>query len=93
MAVDSKRVAEQAHRLMKEILPLKDQRWVDGAKVTAVVDRLGIRHVEARIYFLRELLSIIRRLPEKIYATPDDRFRLLAATQEALDRAVDEEEA
>jgi len=77
---------------MREILPLKDQRWVDGAKILAVVDSLNIRGDEARIYFLRELHGIVRRLPLKVFSDEEARFRLITAVQNALDTAVDEEE-
>ena len=85
-------VQDHAHRMMKEVMVLKDQRWVDGSKVMSIVDQLNIRGDEARIYFLRELLSIVRRLPLKIYSDDESRMRLITAVQEALDTAVDEEE-
>lgn len=77
---------------MRDVLPLIDERWVDGAKITTIVDRLAIRDIEARIFFLRELLGIVRRLPLKIYREDDARQRLMTAVQEALDVAIDEEE-
>ncbi len=84
---------DRAHQLMRDVLPLIDERWVDGVKITAIVDRLGIRNIEARIFFLRELLGIVRRLPLKIYREDDARQRLMTAVQEALDTAIDQEEA
>ncbi len=83
---------KSAHRLMKEIIPLKDQRFVDGSKILTIVDRFGIQDLEAKIYFLRELHSIVRKLPLKIFSDDQSRFRLLAALQDALDTAIDEEE-
>ena len=77
---------------MKEVLPLKDQRWIDGSKIASVVDRLQIHDPEARIYFLRELHTIVRRLPLKIFSDDESRLRLTTAVQDALDTAVDEEE-
>ena len=84
--------AEAAHRLMKEVLPLKDQRFVDSSKITAIAKRLNIRDDEAKIYFLRELHNIVRKLPLKIYSDEQARQRLLTAIQDALDAAIDEEE-
>lgn len=76
---------------MRELLPLKDQRWVDGAKITSIIDRVGSMKDEARIYLLREVSGIVRRLPEKIYESTDDRLRLAAAVQEAHDAAIADE--
>ena len=85
-------IATAAHQLMKEVLPLKDQRFVDSSKITAIVNGLGIREDEAKIYFLRELHSIVRKLPLKIYSDEQARGRLLTAIQDALDTAIDEDE-
>ena len=84
--------AQAAHRLMKEVLPLKDQRFVDSSKISAIANKLNIRDDEAKIYFLRELHSIVRKLPLKIYSDDQSRQRLLTAIQDALDAAIDEEE-
>jgi type III secretion protein W len=86
-------VEDKAHQLMRDLLPLIDERWVDGAKIRAIVDRLQLRTDEARIYFLRELLALVRRFPLKIYRDEEARQRLMAAVQQALDAAIDEEDA
>ncbi len=86
-------VNDKAHQLMREVLPLMDERWIDGVKVRAIVDRLHLRTDEARIYFLRELLALVRRLPLKIYKDDEARQRLIVAVQEALDVAIEEEGA
>lgn len=84
--------ANVAHQLMSEVLKLKGMRFVDGSKVTAIVNQFNIRDVEAKIYFLRELHGIIRKLPLKVFGDMQDRDRLLAAVQDALDHAIDEED-
>lgn len=86
-------VDDKAHQLMRDVLPLMEERWIDGAKVRAIVDRLHLRTDEARIYFLRELLALVRRLPLKVYKDEEARQRLITAVQEALDVAIEEEEA
>lgn len=83
---------DTAHVLMQRVLPLMEERWVDGARIRAVVDQVQIRDIEARIYFLRELLGIIRRIPLKVYPDGESRTRLIDACQEALDAAIEEEE-
>ncbi len=76
-------------QILSELLPLKDQRWVDGNKIDAITNRLGALSHEPKIYFLRELGGIVRDLPEKIYQSGDARDRLRDAIQESLDRAID----
>ena len=80
------------HVLMRDLLPLKDQKWIDVSRITAIVDGLNIHEIEAKIYFLRELHGIVRRLPMKIFEDNEGRLRLITAIQDALDVAVDEEE-
>lgn len=85
-------VNEKAHQLMREVLPLIEERWLDGAKITAIADRLQVREPEARVYFLRELQVICRKLPLKVYKDDEARQRLLTAIQEAMDAAIALEE-
>jgi type III secretion protein W len=86
-------VNDQAHQLMRDVLPLMEERWIDGAKIRAIADRQHLRTDEARIYFLRELLALVRRFPLKIYKDEEARQRMITAVQEALDAAIDEEDA
>lgn len=81
-----------AHLLMRDLLPLKDQKWIDGSRIADVVERLEITDIEARIYFLRELHGIARRLPIKIFQDNESRLRFISAIQDALDHAVNEED-
>ena len=92
MQTFSEKTTRSAHRLMKEVLPLKDQRFVDASKFLAIVRSYDIHEDEARIYFLRELHAVIRKLPLKVFTEEQSRERLLTAIQDALDQAVDEEE-
>jgi type III secretion system TyeA family effector delivery regulator len=82
-----------AHRLMRDVLPLKDQRWLDGSKVRTTVDKLGIAASDAKIYLLRELYVVFSKLPDKAYHDQESRLRVTGAVQEALDVAINEEEA
>ncbi len=82
-----------AHRLMRDVLPLKDQRWLDGSKVRTTIDKLGLSTHEAKIYLFRELYVVFSRLPDKAYPDHEARLRMTGAVQEALDVAINEEEA
>jgi len=81
------------HQLMNEILPLKDQRWIDSNKLLGLADRAGFPTDEGLIFFLRELHGIVRGLPDKVFQNQDDRDRLTTALQQSLDKAIDREGA
>ena len=85
-------IVASAHILMREVLKLKNTPFVDGTKIGSLATRLGIRDIEMQIYFLRELHGLIRKLPMKIYSDDKERDRLMSAVQDALDRAIDEED-
>lgn len=92
MIADRAQIDGAAHRLMSDILQLKGARFVDGSKITSIAHKLGVHEIEAKIYFLRELHGIVRKLPLKVFAEDQDRQRLIGAVQDALDRAIDEED-
>ena len=80
-----------AHGLMKDVLAMKDQRFIDPEKVQTITDRLGAKDHEPRIYFQRELHTLVRRMPDKIFTNADERLKLADAVQAALDRSIQEE--
>ena len=93
MATQTSTAIETTHQIMAAVLEMKDARFVDGTKVMSVLKRCNVRGAEATIYFLRELHQIVRKLPLKIFNDEQDRLRLMDAVQDALDRAIDEEDA
>jgi type III secretion protein W len=80
-----------AHSVMKDVLSLKDQRFVDPEKIQSLTDRVGARDHEPRIYFQRELHTLVRRMPDKIFQNADERLKLADGVQAALDRSIQEE--
>lgn len=84
---------KKATDLMKGLLPIMNESWADSNKVARLAPELGIRsNLEAEIYFLREVTEIVRRIPVKVFATPENRDNLLLASQQALDEAIEREE-
>ena len=47
---------------------------------------------ESRIYFLRELKQLVRRIPIKAYEQPENREIVLDVIQEAMDSLIAREE-
>ena len=65
---------------------------MDGGKIRSIVETLRLPDIEQKIYFLRELHTIVRKLPLKIFTEEKDRLQLVSAIQDALDVTIDEEE-
>lgn len=80
------------HQIMKDLLKLKEERFIQAAQVEKITTTLGLRDLEPKIYFLRELKETARLIPLKAYEDPANREKLLDAIQEALDDAIDLEE-
>jgi type III secretion system TyeA family effector delivery regulator len=85
--------AYTAHDLMREILEMTTQRWIDPDKFTQITNRVGVRQPEMRIYFLTQLREKVRQIPLKLYPDPDVREKMLDAMQQALDAEISREEA
>lgn len=80
---------EHATQLMQDILKLSQARWVTADSVQDLAKDSKINGVESRIYFLTSAKEQMRLIPVKIYPSPENRNRLLEATQEALDAAIE----
>jgi type III secretion protein W len=85
--------AAAADRLLSSLLELAEASWLSGAQVEKIVREQNLRSIEAEIYFLRELADLIRALPLKIFKDPEQRLKMVDAVQEALDKAIEREEA
>lgn len=79
--------------LLQDSVDLMADKWVASGKIEALGDRLAPFDLECRIYFLRELNALFRNVPTKAYESLDVRERLLDASQEALDKAIEREES
>jgi type III secretion protein W len=78
--------------LLQDSVELMADKWVAAGKVETLGDQVAPLDLECRIYFLRELNAFFRNVPTKAYESLDVRERLLDASQEALDKAIEREE-
>jgi type III secretion system TyeA family effector delivery regulator len=85
--------AYTAHDLMREILEMTTQRWVDPARFSQIATRVGLKVPEMRIFFITQLREKVRQIPLKLYPTADIREKMLEAMQQALDAEIAKEEA
>ncbi|CAM2005085.1 type III secretion system gatekeeper subunit SctW [Acanthopleuribacter pedis] len=78
---------------MGRLMGLKSEKWLRMDHVAKLVAQLGCDPIEAQIYFLREMGTLIKDLPLKIFEEDmEKREKLIDVTQEALDDAIDREE-
>lgn len=81
-----------AHDLMRELLEMTTQRWIDPERFIQITNKIGVRTSEMRIYFLTQLREKVRQIPLKLYPTPDIREKMLDALQQAMDTEISREE-
>lgn len=86
-------VAARAFELMKELVAITGEKWVGATRFTAMTDRWGLRDPTARVTFLTGVKELMRNMPVKVFEDPDVRQSILSAVQDALDEAIDQEEA
>mgnify|MGYP001098143296 CR=1 FL=1 len=78
--------------LLQDSVELMGDKWIAANKVQALGDRIMPTNLEGQIYLLREMNALFRNVPTKAYDSLDMRERLLDASQEALDKAIEREE-
>ncbi|TDU70713.1 type III secretion system TyeA family effector delivery regulator [Prosthecobacter fusiformis] len=81
-----------AHDLMRELLEMTTQRWIDPTTFLQITNKLGIKSSEMRIYFLTQLREQVRQIPLKLYSATDTREKMLDALQQAMDTEISREE-
>ncbi len=82
-----------AHDLMRELLEMTTQRYIDPERFIQITNKIGVRQSEMRIYFLTQLREKVRQIPLKLYPVPDIRDKMLDALQQAMDIEISREEA
>jgi len=66
---------------------------VSDSRFTALASQQNVTAVEARVVFLAGVKSMVKDLPTQIFPDADVRHSILSAAQQALDVAIDEEDA
>ena len=83
-----------AEDLMKSILPLTKEKWLDIETVDQMKAHYGLPDiVQSEIYFMTGLINkIVKPMPEKIFPDLDSRNNFVDVLQESLDESVEKEE-
>lgn len=79
-------------QLLKDVLDLQKNQWPRPDLVAPLPTKLGVREVSGEINVLREFKELVKMIPLKAYADPEQRPRLLDAVQQAMDAAIEREE-
>lgn len=85
-------ISVQACTLMKEIVSLTAEKWITASRFSTLAGRWGIHDLQARIQFLTDIKTLLRRMPVQVFADLDARQALLDAVQEALNADIETEE-
>lgn len=78
--------------VMDTILTLAEAYRVKSEEFLKLAEKMGLKDLLQKIYFLTGLNEQIRLIPFKLYEEPESREKLLEASQEALDEVIYEEE-
>jgi type III secretion protein W len=82
-----------ATRLLGGLLAIVGASWVAASQFESLARELGVADGEPTIQFLTGVRGLLGELPEKVYASDDARRAVMTAVQDALDAAIDREEA
>lgn len=83
----------QATELMKSLVAVTNEKWVSGSRFTGMAEAQGATSVGASIAFQTGVKGLLRELPPIVFPDTDTRQSILAAQQEALDAAIEREDA
>lgn len=86
------KLATSPFNLVEVILSLKDDPRLGERQVQRIVEDVGLKAIEPRIYFLRGVKELVRLLPLKLFSDQDSRNMLITAMQRALDEIIEQEE-
>lgn len=79
--------------LMQQMVRLSAEKWVAGSRFTSLSSEFGADLVPTRIQFLTGVKALLRDMPPKVFVDTDQRLTVFQAVQDALDVAIDDEDA
>lgn len=73
------------------VIDFTEKSFVSSEQLAAFIAACGVMRLLARMDFARELMMIFRKLSPRLFASEEDRLRLVEASQEHLDTLIAEE--
>lgn len=83
----------RAFDLLKELVALTAERWASPGRFGTLARQWVPEGTPAQIRFLTQVKAIVRSMPTQVFVDLDARQTMLGALQEALDQAIEQEEA
>lgn len=81
-----------AATLMRGLVDLSADKWASPQRFTSLAERGGARDAEPQVHFLTGIKKLLGDMPERVFASSEQRQSVINAAQEALDAAIDREE-
>jgi type III secretion protein W len=79
--------------MIGQFLDKVEGSWLQGQEIAAIGTNIGVRGLQAEILFLTELGKVARSIPDKAHHDPAKAEQLKDAIQDALNSAIELEEA
>lgn len=79
--------------LSGQLIDLRQHNYLGAMHIEAISAQAEAPDVEREVLFLQEMLTIARALPSCLFDDDEGRMKVLKAVQEAVDRAVEKEDA
>jgi type III secretion system YopN/LcrE/InvE/MxiC family regulator len=80
-----------AEAMTSKIVDFTEKPFVTGSQVGSFVAECAVMKLLARMDFTRELMNVFRKLSPRLFASEEDREKLVNSTQEHLDSLIAEE--
>lgn len=77
--------------MTSRIVDFTEKPFVSSGQIGSFVAECAVMKLLARMDFTREMMNVFRRLSPRLFASEDDRAKLLDSTQEHLDSLIAEE--
>lgn len=84
-------IQETAYILTKTFMQAILKEYLDENLVAQLMQTVGIRTDEERIFFLTQLTVFLRKYPDSVFSSQDVRTHFLSVLQEMLDTKILEE--
>ena len=82
-----------AQNLMGKILELRTESFVSAYNFEKILAAASPPDIEREVLFLQDMMHSIRSLPSQLFDTPAGHLKVLSAAQEAVDKAIEREDA
>jgi len=82
-----------AMELLGDIVALRDERFVGAMQIDRIAAKAKAPDIEHEVLFLQEMLHMTREFPVRLFDDAAGRMKVLDAVQEAVDHAIEREDA